>query len=205
MSFLNELTLQQILGRLAAFVVITGLHGFILAGLARLFGDRGPQYDERLSLWPGPHLSMPGIFAAILFRLGWIRPMDIDPTQLRFGRWGLVLIVVASLALTLALVPLVMGLRPLVLTTLPMTTANATINIITIGADLVLWFVVLNLLPLPPLTGAHLLYAAFPSLPKRLKRQMTAASTVLFILCVLGTVEWALAPLVAPLRLWLIG
>lgn len=205
MSFLNELTMQQILGRVAAFVVLTSLHGFILAALARLLGDRGPQYDERLTIWPAEHISMLGVFSAVLFRLGWIRPMDIDPRQLRFGRWGLVLIVVAALALTLALVPLVMGLRPLVLTMLPMTTANATINIITIGADLVLWFVVLNLIPLPPLTGAHLLYAAFPSLPRRLKRHTTAASTVLFILCVLGAAEWLLSPLVTPLRAWLIG
>ena len=162
MALLNDLTLGQIFTRLLAFLVIIGVHGFLLAGLARLLGDPTPQYTERLTPNPVSHLMVSALAMAVLFEMFWIKPMKIRVENLRFGRWGLVLIAVGALALTLALVPLINLIRPVVPVLLPRSAALVALSVLIQIQDLAIWFVALNWLPLPFFTGQLLAFAAWP-------------------------------------------
>jgi Zn-dependent protease len=175
-----DLSLDQLLIRAGACVIIVAIHGAALGAIARALGDRGPQFDERLTLNPVSHLDILGAAAMILSQLGWIRPIAIDPAQLRLGRLGLVICVIASLAVTL----LVAAVAPTVLATL-----NA-------AGEMAAWFIAFNFLPVPPLTGGHLLSAARPALMPLFARYRVQVTVVAAALVLSGVAQ----PIVRPIR-----
>lgn len=159
-----ELTLSSILMRVLAFLTITALHGLFLAGSARLLGDRGPGYDGRLHAGPFGHLDVLGMVTAVLTLWGWIRPMRIDAPELRGGRWGLVACVLISLAALVGTCIMLQLLRAPAVAMLPPSLSNQIVGFLNVLGPMSIVFAVVNLLPLPPLTGGHLLAAFAPAL-----------------------------------------
>jgi Zn-dependent protease len=194
---LFDLTLQQALLRGAAFLFITALHGLALAGIARLLGDKGPQYDARLTVSPVAHLDLLGLVGAIFFQLGWIKPIAIDPAEMRTGRRGLLICVLLSIGAVLVVAMLLLPLRNVALATLPATFAlNVSLFINTV-LQMSAWFAVFNLLPVPPLTGAHFLVAIRPEWRTILPRLYPYAVGLLAILMVTGILPRLLQPAVS--------
>jgi Zn-dependent protease len=190
---LIDYTLQQIVLRLLAMVFIATIHGVAVAGTANALGDRGPRYDGRLTANPFVHLDVLGTLAGV-FSLGWIRPIAIDPALLRFGRAGLVLVVLAGAAATVASVVILRLARPHLLPLLPDTTSALAFAIIETIGEVGLWFALVNLLPLPPLTGAHLVVAVAPGTREALRRVQPFVAVALAGLAVTGLAARALAP-----------
>jgi Zn-dependent protease len=191
-----DLSLHQLLIRAGACIVIVAIHGFAFAAIARVMGDRGPQFDRRLTLNPISHLDVLGAVTMILLQLGWIRPIAIDPALLRFHRLGLIVCTCGSLAATLAAVVLLLGLRIPVLSTMPSAVVPTLIATLNAAVEMCAWFVAFNLLPLPPLTGAHFLVAARPSLAPLLAKYRIFAAVTFAVLIPSGVVQ----PVVRPVR-----
>jgi Zn-dependent protease len=189
-----DLSLHQLIIRLGAALILIAIHGFALAGIARALGDRGPQFDERLTLNPLNHFDVLGGLTMIFFQLGWIRPIAIDPSELRLGRIGLAMCVVASLAVTLVAAVLLQALRIPALVYLSSAIAPTVIAILNEVPAMGTWFVVFNLLPLPPLTGAHFLVSARPNLAPLLVRHGLYFAIAWTVLAVLGVPQYVLQP-----------
>lgn len=162
MSF--ELTLSSIFLRVLAMLAITALHGFALAGIARLMGDKGPGYDGRLHAGPFGHLDVLGLVSAVLAMWGWIRPMRIDAPELKGGRLGLVACVVLSLLAVVVVCQLALLLKVPAATLLPPSASNQVIAWLNVLAPMSIVLAVVNLIPLPPFTGGHILAAISPRL-----------------------------------------
>jgi Zn-dependent protease len=190
---LTDYSLQQLVLRLLAMVFIAAVHGVAVAGAAVSMGDPGPRYDGRLTPNPLHHLDVLGTLAGVL-SAGWIRPIAIDPAELRTGRIGLVLVVLAGAAATLASVVVLRLVRPSLLPLLPDTTSALAFTVIETIAEVSLWFAIVNVLPLPPFTGAHLLVAAVPQWRDRLARSQTYAAALWAILTVGGIFTRLLEP-----------
>jgi Zn-dependent protease len=191
-----DLSLDQLLIRAGACVVIAAVHGAALAAIARLLGDRGPQFDERLTLNPLSHLDVLGAATMILSQLGWIRPVAIDPAQLRFARLGLVICVVASLAVTLIVAQLLFWLRIPALLAMPTAVAPTVLATLNAAGEMAAWFVAFNLLPVPPLTGGHLLIAVRPDLMQLFAYYRVQISVLATAIVVFGVAQ----PVVRPIR-----
>ena len=189
-----DLSFHQLLIRAGACILITSIHGFVLAGLTRGLGDRGPQSDGRLTVNPIDHLDVIGAATMILFQLGWIRPLAIDPSELRFGRLGLLVCVFGSIATTLAAVVLLLGLRIPALTYMPEASVPTVIATLNESVEMCTWFAAFNLLPLPPLTGMHLIVAVRPSLAPTLTKYSLYAAIAIAALLVAGVVQPVLQP-----------
>src|SRR5215469_4986043 len=114
-----DLTLQQLVLRLIAYVFIAAVHGLAVAAVAVAMGDQGPRYDGRLRVNPLAHLDILGTAAGVLFSVGWIRPIAVDPFELRLGRIGLAIAVAAGAGATLISAAALRLIRPLVLPVLP--------------------------------------------------------------------------------------
>lgn len=192
--FLTDLTFQEVLLRGAAFLIVIAVHGFALAGIARLLGDKGPQFDARLTVSPLAHLDVLGLLGAIVFRLGWIKPIAIDPAELRTSRRGLVIAVLLSLGAVLAVAALLMPLRPLVVSLLPLTLGQNIVLVIENILEQATWFVAFNVLPLPLVTGAHLLVAIRPEWREFIPRLYPYAVGVLAVLMVTGLLQRVVGP-----------
>jgi Zn-dependent protease len=205
MALLNDLTLQAILSRLVAYVVLAAVHGFALAAAARLMGDPAPMYNGRLTLNPMIHLSVPGLAMTILFKLGWIAPVRIDPDKLRLGRWGMIVCVLAAFAATLALVPLLWPLRQLAVLTLPRTMGYTVVIVLNTIQEVAVSFAVFNLIPLPPLTGSLLLVAIRPALARRFMLSRSLFEGLMVLVVAIGVATAVVGAMLAAMRLVLPG
>lgn len=201
-----ELSLQQVLLRLVSLLVLTGLHGFLVALAARLFGARGPGYDGRLTPNPFTHIDLIAVITFVLFQIGWIRPVAVEASEVRGRGPGLVAVAVLALLATLALALLAWWARPLVFTIATDPGVASGINIgIRVFVEMTVLFVVLNVVPIPPLTGGLALLAVAPRLHDLLSRYDLIVRVVLAALVGLGIVQIVLGPLAAALRRALFG
>jgi len=190
----TDLTLQQLVLRLIAYAFITAVHGFAVAAAAVVMGDQGPRHDGRLSFNPVTHLDVIGTASGVLFAVGWIRPIAIDPVQLRLGRVALIVVVAGGAAATLFSALVLRLLRPLLLPLLPDTASVTAFALIEVTGELSVWFALINILPLPPLTGAHLLAAAVPAWNKLNSRIAPYAGLVLAPVAATGIFVTILGP-----------
>lgn len=196
---LTEISLQQVLMRIVAMIVLMGFHGATLAGAAWLLGDRGPKYDGRLTLNPFAHFSVAGLVSGIASRGGFLRYMAIDPAQMKLGRWGLVLSSVSSIVLLVVLAQVIVMLRVPVSRLFDPGMAAYVAMLMTTIAECAIWFAILNLIPLPPLTGGHFLAAAAPRAERFLARHSVWIGVGLAVLMLLTRGLW-LQPLAGPIR-----
>jgi Zn-dependent protease len=190
----TDLTLQQLVMRLVAYVFIAAVHGFAVAAVAVAIGDQGPRYDGRLRINPLAHLDIIGTASGVLFSVGWIRPIAIDPFELRLGRVGLAVVVAAGAAATLIGAIALRVVRPFLLPLLPDTASATAFALIETIGELSAWFALINILPLPPLTGAHLLAAAAPAYGKAIAKISPYSGLVLALVAATGVFTNVLGP-----------
>lgn len=186
MSFLNDLTMGEIVSRIAAFLLYCALQGGLLSLLARLFGDSKPAYDGRFTLNPFAHLALSGLFMAVLFRMGWIRPMRFNLAAIRGGRLGLAAIALLGLLGMILTIPLLDLTRPLIQAALPQTGGYAVLNIIQQFQEITLASTVFNVLPLPGVIGAAFIQAIWPQAEPRVRRLEPLVIAALIVIFVLG-------------------
>lgn len=195
-----DLTLWQILTRLAAFIILISVHGFAVAALIRWTGDMTPVYAGRRSLEPFRNMSLLGLVGAVLFKLGWILPMPFDAAKASAQRGKVVIVVLGSLATVLVLVPLISLIRPPVVTIFPLLTAQMLLAILDATQDLAIWFVAFNILPLPPLTGYLLLAAFAPGVARIINQKPKLVEFIMLIIVWVGVGRMAVGPINAWLR-----
>jgi Zn-dependent protease len=205
----TDLTLQLLVLRLVAYVFIAGVHGVTVAAVAVALGDQGPRYDGRRSLNPlahlVAHLDLIGTASGVLFSVGWIKPVAIDPFALRSGRIGLAIVVAAGVAATPAAAIALRLARPFILPLLPDTASVTAFALIEITGELSVWFALVNILPLPPLTGAHLLAIAAPASGKVITRIAPYAGIAVVLVAATGIATSVLRPAYRMLATLILG
>lgn len=201
-----ELSLQQVLLRAVAYLVVAGVHGLLIAGLARLFGAMGPTYDGRLTPSPFAHLDLLGLLSAVLGQLGWIRPVAIEAEELRRGWLDLIVVALLALGLTLILALGIWNARGLVFALgASNTLTNAIIVGLRIGTEVAVLFALFNLLPLSPLTGGLILQAFAPRLAAQIERGGLIIRLGLSALIISGILPGLLRPFMATILRLLLG
>ena len=180
--------------RIGAVLLIASVHGFAIAATACAMGDPGPRYDDRLTLNPLRHIDPIGGLLTVLFTVGWIRPVAVDPGRLRAGQAGLLAMVVGASCATIALAVLLRLMRAFVLNMLPDTAAATLFVFVETVGQLCVSFTVFNLLPLPLLSGQHILVAVLPQRRDTLRRAQPYFAVLLALLIATGVVARLLAP-----------
>ena len=155
--WLTDLTLQTIGFRVLTLLIIVGIQGGILAGTAVLLGDKGPKYDGRLTIMPFSHIDFAGAISLIIFGLGWAKQMDIDSQQFRVSGVSIITTIFAGFIGLLIVATLLNELVLPALTMLPFTVGIATAEFLRGASSLTVWFALLSLIPIPPLTGGLLI------------------------------------------------
>ncbi len=159
---MSDLTLQHVVLRLAAVLLVGTVQGWAIAAMAVALGDPGPMQDGRCALWPLRHLDLLGALAAVLSTAGWSRPVAVDRSLLPGGRLATPALVLAPVVATLVLVTMLRLVRPAALNLLGDTDAAAFFVLVDTIARIGITSNLLALLPLPPLAGGHIWAARWP-------------------------------------------
>lgn len=147
--------LGELLLFLPALLIALTIHEFAHAWMADRLGDPTPQLQGRLSLNPLKHLDPVGTLMLLFFRFGWGKPVEFDPYNLRHPRRDAALISLAGPAVNLILA----AVCSLLVKFTPLNSwAILFVPLILININLAIF----NLLPVPPLDGAKILYGILP-------------------------------------------
>ena len=147
---------SELLFFLPALIIAITIHEFAHAWMADRLGDPTPQLQGRLSLNPLKHLDPIGTLMLLFFRFGWGKPVEFDQYNLRHPRRDAALISLAGpavnliLATALSLVLKFSGSPLFSIFLYPVILININLAIF-------------NLLPVPPLDGAKILYGILPA------------------------------------------
>jgi Zn-dependent protease len=194
---MGDLTLQHVVLRIIAALLIASVHGSAIAATAYGLGDPGPHHDNRLSLNPLRHADILGGLLAVLFTFGWIRSIAIDHERLWLGRVGLAIVVIAASCATIGLALVLHLVRPALLNWLPDTASSTLFILVEAVSQLCASFTLVNLLPVPPLTAQHLLVATLPRKRDLLRRLSPYCAVLLALLIVSGVMARLLGPIEA--------
>jgi Zn-dependent protease len=95
--------------------------------------------------------------------------------------------------------------RPFLLPVLPDTASVTAFALIEVVGELSVWFALINILPLPPLTGAHLLVAVAPACERLIGRIAPYAGLMLALVAATGMFAKTLGPGYRILSRWIMG
>jgi len=176
----GQLSVLEVLVWLVGVAMAITVHEFAHAKRAQLAGDPTPAQQGRVTLNPLAHLDPFGTLALVLFGLGWGKPVPVNPSYFRRGRfdelmvsaWGpLSNILLAAVFAALLRFDLVPGRERLFFT-------FALINL------LLAFF---NLLPVAPLDGHHVVASLLPPRRAYAYEQFSHRYGIIILLAILLT------------------
>jgi len=155
--------------QIAILIMSVVIHEVSHGYAASYLGDQTARYQGRLTLNPLKHLDFVGSFlvpslAYFLggFIFGWAKPVPYNPYNLKPGRWSEAAVAAAGPASNIVLA-LIFGLLLRVSLASGATWAGpAFVQITTLIVFINILLATFNLVPIPPLDGSKLLFAAFP-------------------------------------------
>jgi len=147
---------------LLGLVIGITLHEAAHATSAYLLGDDTAYRDGRVTLNPASHLDVLGSLMLLMAGFGWGRPTPVTPSKLRGGLFGPVAVALAGPVSNLVVVAVCAGLFLAPVFRDP--NGFLFVLVVMVAATNALLFV-FNLIPIPPLDGAKVI---FPFLPRTL-------------------------------------
>ena len=145
---------------LLGLVIGITVHEAAHATSAYLLGDDTAYRDGRVTLNPASHLDVLGSLMLLMAGFGWGRPTPVMPSKLRGGVFGPVAVALAGPVSNLVIVAVCAGLF-----LLPVFQGGYLAILVVMVAFTNALLFVFNLIPIPPLDGAKVV---FPFLPRAL-------------------------------------
>jgi Zn-dependent protease len=157
--------IQEIIINAPPFIFALTVHEFAHGYVAHRFGDNTAAKLGRLTLNPLKHLDLLGVLAFFLIKIGWAKPVPVNPRYFTNPRQDMMWVSLAGPGVNLIMAVLSAFMAKLIIlgsTVLPaffvmpllqMTAASIWINIM-LG--------IFNLVPIPPLDGSKILLGLLP-------------------------------------------
>ncbi len=188
----------QILILIFSVIIHEISHGFV----ALCFGDKTAQYEGRLTLNPMKHLDWFGSVILPLalyvtnagFMIGWAKPVPYNPYNLRNRNIAEPLVALAGPASNL-FVATIFGLIIRVLLSYGFS-SSPLIGIFGFVVLINVSLAIFNLIPIPPLDGSKILFAALPTNAKFIFQNISDKYGLLIILAVVMFLPNFLSPII---------
>ena len=170
--------LSTILATLVAIAIAISVHEFGHAYSAHLLGDDTAKMYGRMTLNPAAHVDPIGLLMMLMFKIGWARPVPVNPNNFKNYKFGNVLV---SLS----------GVIANIVTAIICVLINKNINMYAINliaGYTILYnvgFAAFNLLPLPPLDGWGVISSFIPYKYNEMVYKYESMSSIIFLLLIL--------------------
>lgn len=160
---------------LIAILTALSVHEFSHAWAAYALGDSTAKDMGRLTLNPVAHIDPAGFLLLLVVGFGWGKPVQVNPYNLRYRKWGDTLVSLAGPASNLVMVIFFGALLKFSLLNPVFNPAGLFIQLLNLLVIINVVLFIFNLIPVPPLDGSKFLLAALPDryfdLKERLLRQ----------------------------------
>lgn len=190
-------SIEQIILAVPAVLFAIAFHELGHAFVAYKLGDPTPKYQGRLTLNPLAHLDPIGAIMLLIFRVGWAKPVMINPQYFKNRKQGTLLV---SLAGPLANVLLswvfynLLKFVPNLVSNLSF--ARSLYLFLLVNVQINLGLAAFNLIPIPPLDGSKILAGFLPvRLEYKFSRLAPYGPIVLIILLITGWAQLIMNPI----------
>ncbi|PIW36438.1 MAG: site-2 protease family protein [Candidatus Kerfeldbacteria bacterium CG15_BIG_FIL_POST_REV_8_21_14_020_45_12] len=144
---------------LGAVIFALTVHEFSHALAGKLQGDPTAELEGRLTLNPLSHIDWIGFALLLIAGFGWAKPTPFNPYNLKYRKFGPVLVAFAGpISNLLAVVLFGVALRLVAQFTL-LTPDNLLVIFLVFLMQINLMLALFNFIPIPPLDGSKVLYA----------------------------------------------
>ena len=150
--------LNIILTLIASLLCIT-LHELSHGFVAYKLGDNTAKDAGRLTLNPVKHIDVTGLIMMLVFRVGWAKPVPVNMQNFKNPKNGMALTALAGPLSNIIITVFCLLMYGLLYIPLAgRTVGTHVLHLLELTAYISLGFAVFNLIPLPPLDGAKMVY-----------------------------------------------
>ena len=153
---LSGLSLIMIIASIPALIIAAAGHEYAHAKAADLLGDPTPRMMGRLTMNPFVHLDLVGSLALIIGGFGWAKPVIVNPTNFKDPRTDDMIVSIAGPMANI----LMAFIAYVIMRSLDVVGLLENESLYLVLLLIVVYninFAILNMMPIPPLDGSHIL------------------------------------------------
>ena len=135
-------------------------HGYVAWNL----GDPTAKNAGRLTMNPLKHLDPLGVIAFIIMKIGWAKPVPVDPRYFKDPQKGMLLVALAGPAANVltAVASAILVKFLITMPFIPMYLLKPVVGMLVASVWINIMLAVFNCLPIPPLDGSRVLMGILP-------------------------------------------
>ncbi len=157
-------TIQQLIILAPPFLLALTFHELAHGYVAWRLGDPTAKNAGRLSMNPLKHLDPLGVIAFIIMKIGWAKPVPINPRYFKDPQKGMLLVALAGPGanVVLAVASAILVRILLMVPGVPMPILRPLAGMLVASVWINIMLAVFNCLPIPPLDGSKVLMGILP-------------------------------------------
>lgn len=160
---LAGLSISELLMMIIAVILSMSVHELAHGLVSYWLGDPSAKYAGRLSLNPLRHIDWLGMFCLLAFGFGWARPVPIDSRYYKDPKSGIIWTSFAGPLANFLLGFVCVFVYFLIYKFAPYGLAAVYVTrTLALTASMSIGFGIFNLIPIPPLDGAKILWSFLP-------------------------------------------
>lgn len=159
---LSGLSLIMIIASIPALIIAAAGHEYAHAKAADLLGDPTPRMMGRLTMNPFVHLDLIGSLALLLGGFGWAKPVVVNPTHFKDPRTDDMIVSIAGPMANLLMAFIGYVVMRCLESIYVLHNESSLYLVLFLIVVYNINFAILNLMPVPPLDGSHIVMNCLP-------------------------------------------